>query len=214
MKQHFDIHLQAPGARATPLHVAVGNKDLATIQRLIKEGADPDAQASSIRVTPLHIAVIPEVAEPEIIACLLDAKADPDIKDNSDCTPLFYAIGLGGLSAIRLLLKAGANPNAQDIKGRTALHYELKEEHIDLEIVKVLLDNGADPDIREKNGLSSLHYAAASKQAKPEVVQLLLDRGANSSLVSKAGSYAADLVRNQALQNDPVLERLRAGGHH
>ena len=55
------------------------------------------------------------------------------------------------------LLNYGANINAQDRKGRTALYLAIRREN--KEVFEVLLKRGADVHLKKNNGISSLRYA-------------------------------------------------------
>ena len=72
-------------------------------------------------------------------------------------------------NSVRALLSAGANVNAQDHKGNTALMAAAAYNNV--RAVKVLLDAGADRTIRNKNGETALSIASNANYA--EVVQLL-----------------------------------------
>lgn len=73
------------------------------------------------------------------------------------------------INTVRALLSAGANVNAQDHKGNTALMAAAAYNNV--RVVKVLLDAGADRTIKNKNGETALSIASNTKYA--EVVQLL-----------------------------------------
>ncbi len=45
--------------------------------------------------------------------------ADADAADDNGCTALFYAVTLGHVRCVEFLLKAGADGEVQDSKGRT-----------------------------------------------------------------------------------------------
>ncbi|MCB9493227.1 MAG: ankyrin repeat domain-containing protein [Epsilonproteobacteria bacterium] len=61
---------------------------------------------------------------------------------------------------LKNLLVAGADINACDHEGKTALHWALYKGHY--ELVQSLLDHGADGCVRDDQGRSPLHYAAES----------------------------------------------------
>ena len=68
---------------------------------------------------------------------LLDSKASP--ADNRGITALMYAAEVGSLDAMRLLIDRGADVNAQNAFGSTALMWSAS----DPAKVRLLLDHGA-----------------------------------------------------------------------
>jgi ankyrin repeat protein len=99
-------------------------------------------------------------------------------------TPLYFACGEGHLAVARLLLRRGADPNAQGDDGETPLHVAAHRGHPDL--CRELVARGADLEAETRDGLTPL--AAAAQQATdagaPQaiVVRELLDLGAKNSL--------------------------------
>ncbi len=90
--------------------------------------------------------------------------------DSSDLSQaLVWAGAERDTSTVRALLSAGANVNAQDHKGNTALMAAAAYNNV--RAVKVLLDARADRTIKNKNGETALSIASNANYA--EVVQLL-----------------------------------------
>ena len=85
----------------------------------------------------------------------------------------------GELGKVKSALEAGADPNAPDPDGRTALMFAAFNGHSG--IVLELLDKGAGVDRRDLMGRTALLYAATGPF--PETVRILLDRGAEPSVV-------------------------------
>ncbi|PIG82656.1 ankyrin repeat containing protein [Aspergillus arachidicola] len=73
-------------------------------------------------------------------------------------TPLHISVSRGHLTAVRLLLDGGADPNAIDGEGSTVLHTAVRSGHHI--IVRELLRHGADPSAVDAAGWLPLHYAA------------------------------------------------------
>ena len=105
--------------------------------------------------------------------------ATPDAihkKGPGGATPLMQAVLYGDAEDVRLLLERGADPNARDEAGATALMWAVN----DLEKTRLLVERGADVKARSTLGRSPLMIASLLRGATP-VVQLLLDRGADPS---------------------------------
>lgn len=73
----------------TPLHLAVDHPDPNVIHLLVEHGAQIDAQNSKLE-TPLHLAV--KTRQWANVHAFLDLKANPNIVDNQDCSPLSIAL--------------------------------------------------------------------------------------------------------------------------
>ena len=97
-------------------------------------------------------------------------------KGHGGWTPIMYAALYGDAEAVRLLLDKGANPNAQNDGGGTALMYAIE----DVEKSRLLLDRGADPNARSGEGRTAL-MIAVGQAGSNAVVKLLLEKGASAS---------------------------------
>jgi ankyrin repeat protein len=71
---------------------------------------------------------------------------------------------------VELLLERGANTNAKDENGSTALHEAALSGHV--AVVLLLLEKGADIDTRNGRGETALHEAAWKE--REAVIRLLL----------------------------------------
>ena len=104
---------------ATPLHDAAWAGETEVVKFLIRAGADVNARHNEGGSTPLHYAVL--MNRPEVVDVLLDNGADLNIPYKAGEKP-FTLAAAGGFGRIAALLIArGANINAQDATGSTAL---------------------------------------------------------------------------------------------
>ncbi|HWY30159.1 MAG TPA: ankyrin repeat domain-containing protein, partial [Candidatus Acidoferrum sp.] len=162
------------GYSISPLYCAILMRQPLMVQLLLKYKADPnDAQTDGRSV------VFEALDKPDSLALLLNAGAKTEVKDPTDRsntgvinnfadrlqrainpylnrTPLlFAACGESNVVAITELLQHGANPNACDGRGDTALHFAarfLAEE----QIFSLLLDDKANPNVRNNEGETPL----------------------------------------------------------
>jgi len=125
---------------STPLHQAVRQNDLKTVDALIKKGADVKA-ATRYGVTPIGLAALN--ANAAILRRLLDAGADPNTATAGGETALMTAARTGNTDAVTLLLDRRANVNAKDpVRAQTALMWAVTDNHPD--VMKLLVARGAD----------------------------------------------------------------------
>jgi ankyrin repeat protein len=84
---------------------------------LLHHGADPDDDADNpARVRPVHAAVA--AFDPESLRLLLEAGADPNVRQQGGFTPLHAAAHIDHEEMARLLLEHGADPAAKTDDGR------------------------------------------------------------------------------------------------
>jgi ankyrin repeat protein len=110
-------------------------------------------------------------------------------KGQGGWTPLMFASLYGDVEDVRLLLAQGANPNAQNDGGGTALMYATD----DAEKTRVLLDRGADANARSGEGRTAL-LIAVGRAGSNAVVKLLLESGASTSVRLPDGRGALQLA--------------------
>ena len=110
-------------------------------------------------------------------------------KGQGGWTPIMYAALYGDAEAVRLLLAHGANPNAQNDGGGTALMYAIE----DAEKTRLLLDRGADANARSGEGRTAL-LIAVGRAGSNAVVKLLLEKGASASVRLPDGRGALPLA--------------------
>lgn len=94
----------------------------------------------------------------------------------------------GDLEDVREALERGADVNASDVSGKTALHMAAANGHT--AIVKLLLVHGAETERRNRAGNTALHWACVGGAV--DAVALLLRHGANASALNDADRTPLD----------------------
>jgi len=167
--------------------------------------------------TALHMAAAAHA--PEIAGDLLARGAGVRAKNRRGAEPLHYAAdGIPGApwwnpeaqaAAVKVLLSAGADPNAFDKSGVAPLHRAVRGRCG--AAVGVLLAGGADARLKNKSGSTPLHLAvqntgrggAGDPDAQAEqvaIIDLLLRHGARSSDESAAGKTVLECTTTDRLR--------------
>lgn len=124
--------------RQTLLHIGVNEDSPVIVAALLKAGANPNVLGrcqtppDEPMQTPLACAAVRGTSDGlTSVTTLVAAHADPEARGPHGATPLMLAAGNGDAAITSALLQAGANRNAKDATGRTALDYARTARHND-----------------------------------------------------------------------------------
>ena len=106
--------------------IAVGERNLARVKKLLDEGADVNMDLGAGE-SPLHVAA--EQGNTEMIALLLERGAKIGVLNDYQWAPIHDAAYRGRFEAVVALLKAGADPNLRTTEGKTAYGWAVAREH-------------------------------------------------------------------------------------
>lgn len=185
----------------TPLIAAAGNGHLPFVEAMLTAGADLSRKCVSAWSRPcdrgctaLHIAA--SEGHDEIVAALLRGGACGNEEDESRRTPLCMAARGGHLPVVKILLKAGGEPDARSVGGesKSALDHAASRGHVPM-IKSLLVDGGADVNAHH-GGRSALHFAALND--RPRAVAALVEAGAETETKTLADGYAVAEEYNAA----------------
>ena len=123
---------------------------------------------------------VAEVAQPERPTVKLEA---PDIS-------IHEAMKEGDIQAVMQHLAAGADVNAKDERGETAMFSAVIGGYN--EIAKMLINKGADVGVKNKAGFTPLHEGAYS--GRKEIVELLIASGADVNAMKIDGMTPLDMA--------------------
>jgi ankyrin repeat protein len=142
--RHYDVNEPAfvEGTwKATPLWHAIGfGRNLPLAEWLLSRGSDPNHC--------LFAAAYNDDAKAIRLLAQSGAALDEFVEGG---TPLLHAIQYSRLAAVTALLAVGADPYAQDAKGRTALHRMLAKG-MDTRFFHLFAEHGARGDVPDADG--------------------------------------------------------------
>jgi ankyrin repeat protein len=197
----------------TRLHSSAFGRAADAVEALLELGADPLAEQGGGQ-TPLHAVAWQgeSTAEPEwndaagrIIDLLVAAGVDPRKADADGSTPLHEAAGgdWGSATAIRALLRHGAEIDAVDGQGNTPLVNAASRGEV--ECVRALLEAGADPEraletarehleiwreiVAEAGEKNDIPYVSPEQRRETET-KALADAEASLALIERAAGRA------------------------
>jgi ankyrin repeat protein len=192
-----------------PPEGTLSDAEVKVIKAWIDQGAEwPDDASGEPPVTP------PDPKAARLMALLRDGdraafrtllRAEPkaaNLKGPDGSTPLMYAVLYGDTDSVRLLLEVGADPNARNEAGATALMWAAD----DADKTRLLLKAGADANARSDDGRTPL-LSATGWVGTGEVVSLLLDHGANPSVTAHSPRVPTTPLRQAADLGDAAVLR-------
>ena len=128
------------------------------------------------------------------IAEILKSELPADAANDFGDTPLMLAAGSNRPNApalVKLLLKAGADPNAKNRFGATPLMYALLPR--ESEALKILIAAGAKPDQPDTGGRTALMFSALGSDVVN--TRILLKAGANVDATDNFGQSPRDYAK-------------------
>ena len=177
----------------TPLIEAARNNPSASVINLLYEyGADPEKPDSS-GTTPLNAAL--SAGRTDNALALLKVCHDDDGSGKN--MALMSAAKDGNIPAVRELIREGADLNARNSEGSTALMIAVENRHI--KTATIMIEAIGD-NVTDKGEV--LVKAVSAKKPSHKLIERLLDWGADAG---KAVSYARE---NRELMGSRILRRI------
>jgi ankyrin repeat protein len=134
--------------------------DVAQAKTLLDNKADVNYQDNEGRTVLSSVAPL---NKPGLVAFLLSARADPDLRDERGRTPLYHAAKAADISAsdFQIICDAASDLKTHDSRGVTALNVATRRGNV--AAVKALIKKGADQLAGDSFGGHALKSAEVSK---------------------------------------------------
>ena len=198
---------QFPPDNWSALTAAVANNHQEVARRLLAAGADPDGGQG---LGPLDQAIMN--GNLDLVQLLLEAGADVNRRGSGGKTPLIDAIlfhptaGDEVSPLLPVLVANGADLNAQNERGETALHLAIDQGKVG--DANLLIEAGPDLTLADQNGRTALSHAI--ERGFGDMAALLQTKGAAAGTVQ--GPLQGDFTPrdDEAFDNrDQPMERRR-----
>jgi len=196
-------------AGSSPLHLAAWAGNGEVVRILLETGPSiPNVNLTNgDKETALHCAS--QYGHLDAVKLLLDAGADPNIKNIREETALDHAAQYGRIETVRLLLET--NPEmvgkytayGSMLYTHTPLHLASRNGH--KQVVEELLRVGLDINVRTSRG-TALHEAALC--GKVEVVRALLEQSINTNLRDQADRTVLDVMAELQTQRTREITKI------
>jgi ankyrin repeat protein len=134
---------------------------------------------------------------PEMVREILRYKPKIDARDQNGRTALFAAgeYRVWDTECVRLLVEAGANVNAQNIGGNTALH-----ETSQIDVEEELLKLGANVNAQNENGETPIFTAN-----EPASIPLFIAHGADLTIRNNKGETVVEAAKGRGARYEDAL---------
>ncbi|OAQ98583.1 hypothetical protein LLEC1_01558 [Akanthomyces lecanii] len=191
-------------SKNTPLHYVTNPGAISILVE--KGGADVNAKNKNGK-TPLHCAVR---GSPDVISELLAYGSDCNIVDHDGNSPLHLSLDRSSYNAgpehVRLLLRAGADPNVKNHRGLTPFR-SISSLRSGRESAGCLIQAGADIDAKDNAGRTALFDAVGAPslvgQERVWTLQYLVDAGASKEIQDFEGrKIAHEAIKGVTSQYD------------
>ena len=177
-----------------PLVYAILKERYRIAELLLAHGADPKIVDHGISL--LSLIVQAKTCPAGTVRALLAAGADPNPRD-SVSPPLLRALQSGAEACAQVLISHGANIDARDVSGGTALHAAVAGSSPT--VVEQIIRSGVAVNSTMAQQVTPLMWAALRQPGRhgiaDSIITVLLDRGADPCMTDAHGMTAADYAR-------------------
>lgn len=196
----IDSFNETPLISASSLDYSMTNNGL----MLIKAGANLQAAGRGGKTALMAAAYSRNVP---FIKALIKAGAPVEQKEAEGSTALISMVGMGNpeepakIAVMRVLLSGGADINAQNAAGRTALHEAIANDFP--QMVKFLIDKKANLALRDAKGYAPLEFAVLNERL--EIIKVIAKHDKDLNRLDK---YGSTMLHSAVMNNKMPIARI------
>jgi len=186
----------------TALMIAAGAGSVEEVKLLLDTGLDVNAAETEKGQNALMWAA--SEGHPDVVNLLIQRGANVNAATKNGFTALAFATMKNDSASVRLLVKAGADPNnALPDQDQTKMLL-LAAAYDSTQAAMALLDGGANPNVADSRGRTPLHIAA--QEGSLELVRKLVSKGADlNARTAKINTPDSGFFRAPAGEQTPLL---------
>ncbi|XP_029440386.1 neurogenic locus notch homolog protein 1-like [Rhinatrema bivittatum] len=189
--QGASLDAQKDSTGETALHLAARFSRADAAKSMLDAGANTNLQDKLGR-TPLHTAIAADALG--VFQILIRCRqTDVDARMQDGSTPLILATRLAVENMVEELISCGADVNATDGRGKSALHWAAAVNN--LRASHALLRNGANKDLQDGREQTPLFLAA--REGSHETARLLLEHRASREIPDHVGCLPRDAAHER-----------------
>ncbi|KAL8709883.1 MAG: hypothetical protein Q9220_005499 [cf. Caloplaca sp. 1 TL-2023] len=181
------LHISDPGNRGYGRIRRKSDDSCKQVEQAIELllGAGANANFTLDDGTPLLTAAIEKYG---VVTPSMSSHKYIEARDSRGMTPFLAACVAGHKDdRLEMLIQAGADPRAVDLRGRNAIHWAVINASIyygdDFERADFFMAKGVDIDLLDNERMTPLHYAVQKgNHMSPPVIRRLLNGGADASI--------------------------------
>lgn len=190
-------------ARAEEMMACVESGDVNHLREAFLEIEEQESEGlleggTATEIATYLIISAAQVGQPEVIRLLAEWDADMEEADSiRRGRPLMHAANNGHTAAVKALVDCGADPEATDDNGYTALMVAVFSDRSSA--AEALVDGGACVDTQDRAGRTALSYAAM--YGSTDCIYLLAARGADVAHIDHDGNTPLELAEGSGRQS-------------
>lgn len=190
--EYIDRYYRSRTGGVPPIHAAARNNDFTMVEYFIRHdsyGIDEVSEEKNFEgMTPLAYAIA--AGNTTIENILVDKGALKAINENPLSAYLIVSAMAGNIETLKKNLADGADVNARNRNGASAVSLALRYGHI--AAAKLLLERGAEVRSHDEEGWTALHQAI--RRADLETINYIISRGADIKALNKKGSNVVSIA--------------------